>query len=261
MTCEEVRLALGAHALGALEPDEAMEIDTHLATCEACVSELMELEGVTAFLGKVSERDVELVSSPPRQVLDRMLTTRARRNRRGRLLLTVAASAAVLAIGGTVWTTTQARQDSGATSQAAPEARKDTAQQPYLAAETPSAEADARTAKTTTGKPMPSSSTTGREFPGENEARNFYATVVAFPARGGTQLNVSVRNIPIGTTCSLVVYGKNGQKDTTESWVVHRETYAQKTVFGRQTTIPLDSIRRFEVVDAAGRTLVKIPRT
>lgn len=104
MTCEEVRIALGAHALGALDPEEALEIDHHLATCEACGAELVELEGVSAFLGKVSERDVELVASPPRQVLDRLLNDRARRNRRGRILMSVAASAAVLVVGGTVWT-------------------------------------------------------------------------------------------------------------------------------------------------------------
>ncbi|MFC7104187.1 anti-sigma factor family protein [Nonomuraea rubra] len=44
MTCEEVRISLGAHALGALDPEEAAEIDHHLATCEACGAELLELE-------------------------------------------------------------------------------------------------------------------------------------------------------------------------------------------------------------------------
>ncbi|WP_346103365.1 anti-sigma factor family protein [Nonomuraea maheshkhaliensis] len=120
MTCEEVRIALGAHALGALDPEEALEIDHHLATCEACGAELVELEGVSAFLGKVSERDVELVASPPRQVLDRLLNDRARRNRRGRILMSVAASAAVLVVGGTVWLNVQVRPSSDSAAAGAP---------------------------------------------------------------------------------------------------------------------------------------------
>ncbi|MDA0638840.1 zf-HC2 domain-containing protein, partial [Nonomuraea sp. MCN248] len=72
MTCEEVRQALGAHALGALDPHEAEEVDLHLATCEECGDELAELAGVAGFLGKVSERDVVLVASPPKRVLERL---------------------------------------------------------------------------------------------------------------------------------------------------------------------------------------------
>lgn len=75
MSCEEVRLSLGAHALGALDPDEATEVDTHLATCEVCGAELVELAGVTAFLAKVSERDVELVASPLARCLTGCSTT------------------------------------------------------------------------------------------------------------------------------------------------------------------------------------------
>ncbi|AQZ67065.1 hypothetical protein BKM31_41470 [[Actinomadura] parvosata subsp. kistnae] len=118
MTCEEVRISLGAHALGALDEEEALEVDNHLATCEACGAELMELEGVGAFLGKVSERDVELVASPPRRVLDRLLKDRVKRTRRGRVLLSVAAAAAVLVVGGTVWTTIATGSGGGSSSAA-----------------------------------------------------------------------------------------------------------------------------------------------
>ncbi|MFD0467929.1 zf-HC2 domain-containing protein [Nonomuraea thailandensis] len=122
MTCEEVRISLGAHALGALDPEEAAEIDHHLATCEACGAELLELEGVGAFLGKVSERDVELVASPPRQVLDRLLNDRVKRTRRGRALMSLVAAAAVLVVGGTVWTAVQTGSGGGSTAAQAPAA-------------------------------------------------------------------------------------------------------------------------------------------
>jgi hypothetical protein len=256
MTCEEVRLALGAHALGALEPDEAMEIDTHLATCEVCGAELLDLEGVASFLGKVSERDVELVSSPPRQVLDRLLNARARRHRRGRALLAVAASVAVMAVGVTVWM--GAQQPASMQSAAKPAATSGVA--PYAARD--SAPDDARLKKSEgrpTPRPSASQTAPGREFPGENEAKGYYASVAAFPGGDVTKLSVQVRGLPLGTTCRLVVFAKNGAFDSTASWKVSRETYENKAVFPRQTRIQMNDIARFEVVDSGGKVLVKIP--
>ncbi|MGW2217932.1 anti-sigma factor family protein [Nonomuraea sp. NPDC001684] len=265
-TCEEVRIAMGAHALGALEPDEALEIDNHLATCETCGAELLELEGVAAFLGKVSERDVELVASPPRQVLDRLLNARARRHRRGRVMLAVAASVAVIAVGGTVWSVT--RQDVTQQTAAAPAA----APQSSAAAKSPETEGfvasdaapDAQLRKalpTPSTMPTTALSTTGdgRAFKGENRAKDYYATVYALPADGRTELLVTVRNVPVGTACSLAVYDDRGRREVVGSWTVSRESYREETVFQMATPVLMRRIDRFEVVDRRGRVLVDVP--
>ncbi|WP_214325320.1 anti-sigma factor family protein [Nonomuraea sediminis] len=249
MTCEEVRLSLGAHALGALEPDEALEIDMHLATCEVCGAELMELAGVTAFLGKVTERDIDLVSSPPKEVLDRLLNARVKRTRRSRVLLAVAASAAAIAVGGTTWGVVQHDNAQKAQISSAQ------AQQDRVGAAPTPAPYNAEVA------PPQAKSVPGRAFVAENEDMGYYATVVAFPERKGTSFDVAVQGIPPGTTCRLVVYGKNGQRDTTEPWTVSRQTYTNKTVFRRESRLPMDSIKRFAIVDTHGNTLVKIERT
>ncbi|WP_336208750.1 anti-sigma factor family protein [Nonomuraea sp. LPB2021202275-12-8] len=270
MTCEEVRLALGAHALGALEPDEAEEIDTHLATCEACGAELLELEGVAGFLGKVSERDVALVASPPRQVLDRLLNDRARRHRRGRLMLAVAASAAVLVVGGTVWSVVQQPAGDHA-SVSAPAADSPEEVAPYLApdddarAESEASRPPDRSERQARQTPRPSRSEAasllktdeGGEFSGADGDRQ--ATVTASPAGGGTDLLVRVTGVPLGTTCRLLVVGANGESERTQSWTVSRETYEDKVAFPRETGIAMADIVRFEVVDATGRTLVTVP--
>jgi anti-sigma factor RsiW len=275
MTCEEVRLALGAHALGALEPEEAEEIDTHLATCEACGAELLDLEGVAGFLGKVSEADVALVASPPRRVLDRLLQDRARRHRRGRLLVAVAASAAVLVVGGTVWTVTQ-QQGGEPTAASAPVAdspREEVA--PYAvpesgrndgndASDASESAVEDRMARSTPA-PSPSRAPSllktveGEEFAGADEATGHRATVSASPAGDGTNLLVRITGIPVGTTCRLLVVGADGERERTQSWTISRKTYEDKAVFPRETRIPMESIVRFEVVDATGRTLVKVP--
>ncbi|MFB4283373.1 anti-sigma factor [Nonomuraea sp. MTCD27] len=284
MTCEEVRIALGAHALGALDPEEALEIDHHLATCEACGAELLELEGVTSFLGKVSERDVELVASPPRQVLDRLLNDRVRRNRRGRILMAVAASAAVLVVGGTVWTAIQTRS-ANESSAAAPAAARsagsaesDTrAQQDQSSAQlaqplrstAPSrkvvpSQSPAQSSAPETQADLPPSeqplkAAEGREFTGANRAADYRATVLAWPTDAGTELGVRVSGVPVDTTCSLVVVGVDGTREPTESWVVSREAYQDRAVFRRETTKTMREIARFEIVDGAGKVLVEVP--
>ncbi|MEU0566454.1 zf-HC2 domain-containing protein [Nonomuraea sp. NPDC005983] len=255
MTCEEVRLALGAHALGALDPDEALEIDTHLATCEACGAELEELAGVAGFLGKVSERDVELVASPPRQVLDRLLDARAKRHRRGRIFLAAAASAAVLAVGGTVWTAVGNGGGSATSGAAAPKvAAQQNEAEPDMLAQDSAPENKLRFDQPTP-RPSATPSLPGREFTGENTARGFGATVTAFP---GGDLSVRISGVPIGTRCELVVVAKTGDRDVTEGWTVSRATYRDNAVFPRHTRIPMADIARFEIVGQDGRPLVKI---
>ncbi|MET8864408.1 zf-HC2 domain-containing protein [Nonomuraea sp. NPDC004580] len=300
MTCEEVRIALGAHALGALDPEEALEIDHHLATCEACGAELEELAGLTSFLGKVSERDVEVVTSPPRQVLDRLLNDRARRSRRGRILTAVAACAAVLVVGGTVWTSIQVTSSHEATTAQAPAApsqesgprvmsdqgapeqsagdrpmveqrrsdQSDAAEQapteqPYGAVATPSPSRALKTPAPSDAEPRASSAPRkaqeGREFTGTNRADGYRATVQALPAENGTELGVRVTGIPVGTTCGLVVVAADGRRETTETWKIAPDTYRERTVFSRRTSLALSEITHFEVVDESGKPLIAIP--
>ncbi|WP_219462198.1 hypothetical protein, partial [Nonomuraea rhizosphaerae] len=152
---------------------------------------------------------------------------------------------------------------------AAPAAASPTSQVPREAESKSAADSTMRDADSPTqdyalkASPAPSASARatapGREFPGENEAKGYYAHVAAFAADGMTQLSVRVTGVPVGTTCGLVVYGKGGERESTPTWVVNRETYRDMAVFPRQTYIPLSQIARFEIVDAAGKVLVKIP--
>ncbi|MEV4114646.1 zf-HC2 domain-containing protein [Nonomuraea sp. NPDC049695] len=271
MTCEEVRLALGAHALGALDPDEALEVDQHLATCEECGAELLDLEGVASFLGKVSERDVELVVSPPRQVLDRLLNDRVKRTRRGRLLLVAAASVVALALGGTVWTAmSNSTQSQGAM---APVSATPASTQPPASVLDATEDSKAKSLSSqaepsATRKPSmlaskrpsraPREAVDGPTFKGRNGG--YSASVSAWPGDdGGTELGVQVGGVPVGTTCSLLVVAADGRRERTQSWAVSQEAYEENTVFKRVTSLPMDDIARFDVVDQAGKVLVRVP--
>ncbi|MGR6912703.1 anti-sigma factor family protein [[Actinomadura] parvosata] len=293
MTCEEVRISLGAHALGALDAEEALEIDNHLATCEACGAELLELEGVGAFLGKVSERDVELVASPPRRVLDRLLKDRVKRTRRGRVLLSVAAAAAVLVVGGTVWTTiatgsggvstSAAGAPQPASSQTAPEVLRDesgfvqdqqarsksTAEAPQSRAEPSQSAAEPAqspaapdSASDSQLRPSPRARATDElAFHGGNERLDYYATVLVRPAAAGTAVGVHVNGVPVGTTCSLVVVGTDGRRERAGTWTIRQQDYDSGKIFRYESATALERIRRFEIVDGSGRLLVKVAMT
>jgi Anti-sigma-K factor rskA/Putative zinc-finger len=73
MTHEEASQLLGAYALDAVEPDEHLQLEEHLATCPRCRAELDGLREVAGFMGNSVETLPEgLWSSiasrlPPRQ--------------------------------------------------------------------------------------------------------------------------------------------------------------------------------------------------
>jgi hypothetical protein len=57
-SCEHLRSAIGAYALGALDPDEAAEVRRHLETCPECAAEydaLAPLPGLLSLAGGAEE--------------------------------------------------------------------------------------------------------------------------------------------------------------------------------------------------------------
>lgn len=286
-TCEEVRIALGAHALGALDPDEALEIDLHLASCEACGAELVELEGVSAFLGKVSEHDVALVAGPPRQVLDRLLNeARARKRRTRRVLQAVAASAAAIVLGGTVWTAVDGPGDGGtaASAPAAPAMTTGPEAEPGAPEEANpliAPDQEFRSEPSPTRSPVPRATerqqadqeaaeqkateqrAAGRTFTGQSGDRRapVRATVRATPDGARTELAVRVSGVPAGTTCEVVVVARGGDRHPTGSWTVTRPDRAGAPYHVAQAPVALAAVTRFEVVDSTGRVLVRVPVT
>ena len=67
--CGEIRLDLPAYLSSELDPTRAAVLDDHLATCEACLSELSELDLVTAVLS-----DSGLEHRPPLHLEHEVLT-------------------------------------------------------------------------------------------------------------------------------------------------------------------------------------------
>jgi hypothetical protein len=106
MTCPHL-VDVGAYVIDALEPEERLRLEEHLATCPTCAAELRELEALPALLASVPAP--EEPEPPPGELAFRRLhrsalaapapRAAARRRPLGRRWALVAA--AVVALGGT----------------------------------------------------------------------------------------------------------------------------------------------------------------
>ncbi|MBB2909234.1 hypothetical protein FHS43_000480 [Streptosporangium becharense] len=267
MTCDETRMSLGVYALGALDPEERVLVEAHLAECAGCRAELEELSGVTAFLGRVSEDDVAQAVSPPAAVLDRLLLdARTRRRRVTRLMLSLAASVALLGLGGgVVWTVV--RSDQGSLSTAASPAMDGGGQEGNSALSTEAAPSPpsplAPSAGARAGKEAGEDPQLMLDAPpvykGSDGTGRVRATVTAFPGQGATTVKVVLSGVAKGTRCRLVVVGTDGSRETAGNWTVDRAAYDASGAFTGTTTIPPDGIASFEITTAGGRVLLTVP--
>ena len=105
MTCGFAHLD-GAYVLGALSPEERLDFERHLTTCDSCSAAVRDFAGLPGLLAQVSP---EVVESPqePEPVPDTLLPTLVKEVRRTqhrrRWTVGLAAAAAVVALGaGTV---------------------------------------------------------------------------------------------------------------------------------------------------------------
>ncbi len=103
--CREMRPALGAAALGGLEPAEEVALRAHLDGCPDCRAELADLQSVARALPLADPARVARADEPPRQlgarVLDRVAKARARRDARVHRRV-AAGAAAALAIAAAI---------------------------------------------------------------------------------------------------------------------------------------------------------------
>ncbi len=316
MTCEEVRISLGAYVLGALDAEETAEVEAHLETCAACRAELAELSGLPPLLARVSAEDIERAAAPPRAVLDGVfgdvlanadananadtaagadaavappVVASARRGRRSRVLLALAASVVVAAVGGTAWVSVAQKASDGTavgSVAAAPDQASRAAQgqaAPAQAAQDQPGQADAAGTQAppellvAPASPAPSAASSKGAVARKVEPSRAEATVTASPvpseARGssgdvrivvrlvphdgGTQVVARVAGVPAGTVCTLRAVAKDGTVSTLGSWTVGRGEYrGQKMVLEGSTALRPGQIDRIELADSGGRVLV-----
>jgi len=202
MDCAEVRLSLGVYVLGAIDPAERAQVDSHLAGCRDCRDELAGLAGIPALLSRVGAEEAfalaesdgppatlaavgQGAAEPPRELLATVidLTSARRRRRRWRDVSIGVAAALVIAAG--VFGGLRL------------------------------------------GSSPPQASEASAQFPGpaagpwqtvSGQSQGMTATVMYRPMGWGTQLAAKVSGIPVGTKCQMWAIGAGGTRTLVGSW-------------------------------------------
>jgi hypothetical protein len=205
MECPEARVSLGVYVLGAIEPAERAQVESHLATCRDCRDELAGLAALPALLARVTAEEAMALAAgdgpppadragglaDPRQAPPELLATvidltAARRRRRRWRDASLAVAAALIVAAGVFG---GLRLGSS---------------------------------------PAPPPTASGAIYAGQPNGPWRVATTsadgmsasVSYRSMGwGTQLAVKVSGIPVGTSCQLWVIGPGGRRTLAGGWV------------------------------------------
>ena len=220
--CAQTRNELGVYLLGAIEPQDRARLEDHLASCPGCRERLAALAGMPALLRKVPADEVIRAwrddggGRPPTPPLETLLSKVARTRRRRRRWAIAAAS--VLA-AGLAAAGVQISRSGPATA--------------------PAAAAPRWTATATGADPV-----TG------------VSAAIRYAAEPwGSELDVHVTGIPVGTRCQLWVTGARGQVVAAGGWTI--AAAGQPASYPASVPFPAGTLRGFEVT-AGGKAQVTV---
>jgi anti-sigma factor RsiW len=231
-----LREAVGAYALGALEPAEADQVAAHIAECDECGAQYVEFIELLPLLAAVTEQ--EAIDGPVRPepaVLGRVLAAaepprpRAARYRLGpdrparvaqrpRARLAMAAAGLVLVLGGA------------------------------------GAAVAVSTANHSAVVTAWSASGTAAPDPGVT-AQAITASVRVTAADAGSAIELTMSHVPPGYNCSLVVVTKDGHREESSSWTAPS---SGTLTFPDRVAAPPDKIASVQVVIPTGETLLTL---
>lgn len=184
---EDLRIALGALALDALDPDEARDVRRHLADCSECRAEYGSLVGVrtlldAGFVGGLVRAERERPTSRPISRAEAARSPR-RRGLRGGLAVALASVTAAAVIVAAAAVLALTRQDTASTATSTATATKATDR--------------------TVSAVGPQGVKASIEFHG-----------VAW----GTSLQITMSDLPAYYHCTLLAVGKDGSVQFASSW-------------------------------------------
>ncbi len=261
-------MSLGVYMVGALDPEEAAGVETHLATCPECQAEFDELSGLAALLGRVSEEDIEQVASPPQAVLDRLITASARRHRLNRLFMGLAAGLVTVVLGGTAWLAVGGRtRDASTVAAPASSTMSDNGAASGTSQESPGNEAMLSTPRASASSmlkqdpsgtvPVPDDA--GRRAPVTATNGRIHAELSLTPGEEGTTIQIALSGIADGTSCRVTAVATDGTRSPAGSWTVDlAEYHGGPAEFVGHTELTIDRIRSFDIRASTGKRLLSI---
>lgn len=242
--------AVGAYALGVLDPADAARFEDHLAYCETCAEQLEEFMGLEPLLATLADTPAvlpdaaELRTKPSPGLLDRLVgEVAARRRQRRRRGLYMVAAAASLIIGGPV-VATAVTSDGGGSGAGAPHSQS----------ASPSEDAFF--------------DQVGHKVEATDPETKVSATVGTAPKAWGTQAVLELKNVKGPLKCNLIAVSKTGEEEVVTSWAVPRWGYGIPGSVHDESKHPLyvhggaamdrGDIDHFEVRTFDGRRLVSV---
>ncbi|MHA6618166.1 anti-sigma factor family protein [Pseudonocardia sp. DLS-67] len=209
---------LGAHALGLLDAAQSRAVEEHLAGCPACRREWEELRGMVNLLDDVPPE--AFIDGPPDADLMLQRTVRQVRaevttRRRWRRFVVAGAAAATVAVflGGGVLIGRQTSPPPPAVVAAAPGAIE----------------------------------LTGNGAPGVD------MTATLTPAAGWVRLSTTVKGIPGGERCYIVVVARDGTREVAGSWQVPEKGWRDGITLDGSALVPLDDVAEVVIQNEEGR--------
>ncbi|GAA0684314.1 anti-sigma U factor RsuA [Streptomyces malaysiensis subsp. malaysiensis] len=246
---DQQHTAVGAYALGVLDPADAARFEDHLIGCERCAAELDELMGLppllaeyaTAADGTALPDPAVVTARPGPELLDRLLDdVSSSRKASGRRRLFLVAAAAVLIVGGPLAgaAITKGSDDGDGKTQVVASTSKQVFDQ-------------------------------GRKFSAVDPVTKVDASVSLQQKGWGTSVALKLGNLKGPRSCDLVAIGKDGHEETITTWAVPTSGYGVKDGDGsRWSKEPLyaqggaamntDEIERFEVRTLDGQRLAEV---
>jgi hypothetical protein len=289
MRCAEARPALGALALGALEPDEQSAIADHLNHCRACRAELAELTELTPLLGRLSLADLppdpnarrvagvddgpavrfekatadkadpaaDPAAAPSADLLDRLLRRVALERAKAVTQVPSTGAKPPRALtrrarrGTDARSGTDARQGTAARRAGSPNRRRSAAFTAAVAALVLGAATLAGVAVHHGDNPAPVATASATD-PTTHVAVRADLRRQAW----GTALQVELNGLPPGQACRLLAVGRNGAVETVGSWT---GTYSGWAKVNGVTAMTDSSLAGLRVVTPEGKVLVVVP--
>ncbi|GAB2845879.1 anti-sigma U factor RsuA [Actinoallomurus bryophytorum] len=226
---------VGAYALGLLEADDQRAFEAHLAGCDRCMEELADFSGMRELLTALDPVEPGADDPPPARGtgdvgdLLRRRRTAKRRQRRGTAVIGLAAGIALLAGGAVVGATVADRGSRSGHGH------------------------------------VPADLLAWGETRRATDARTGVAGIVAMEHKGwGTHTALDLTHVKGPLTCRLVAISKSGAAHVMTEWAVPPTGYGEPgapdhlQVHGG-TSLQRSDLRRFEVRDQSGATLLTIP--
>ena len=209
---------LGAHVLGLLDAAQSRAVEEHLAGCPACRREWEELRGMVDLLDDVPPE--AFLDGPPdadlvlqRAVRQVRAEVTGRRRRRRFLLAGAAAASLAVVLTGGVLIGRETAPPPPAAAVAAPGAVQ----------------------------------LTGTGAPGVS------MTATLTPAAGWVRLSTSVKGIPAGERCYIVVVARDGTREIAGSWLVSPGGWRDGITLDGSAIVPLDQVAEIVIENEAGQ--------